>query len=160
MRGLSSRGPSLVSGPRSHLHMTTFVPVHLIVRRTHTSSCAGWPLLGLRVAGAMRGGTHGESIRRASRRTIARGRLGGALQHGSAMDVDRLDRADRRCVLGLGLRHRRNDRSRWHGRDDGRERYNLIDGRIAGALGVALLVSALLMWTNKRVESWFDSDLL
>jgi|tagenome__1003787_1003787.scaffolds.fasta_scaffold19374872_1 hypothetical protein len=38
--------------------------------------------------------------------------------------------------------------------------YNLIDGRIAGALGVALLVSALLMWTNKRVESWFDSDLL
>jgi hypothetical protein len=38
--------------------------------------------------------------------------------------------------------------------------YNLIDGRIVGALGVALLISALLMWSNKRVGSWFDSDLL
>lgn len=38
--------------------------------------------------------------------------------------------------------------------------YNLIDGRIAAALGVALLVSGLLMWANKRVGSWFDADLL
>ena len=38
--------------------------------------------------------------------------------------------------------------------------YNLIDGRIAGALGIALLVAAILMWANKRVDSWFDADLL
>lgn len=38
--------------------------------------------------------------------------------------------------------------------------YNLIDGRIAGALGVALLIVGLLMWTNKRSSSWFDADLL
>ena len=38
--------------------------------------------------------------------------------------------------------------------------YNLIDGRIVGSLGVALLVAGLLMWTNKRVGSWFDADLL
>ncbi len=38
--------------------------------------------------------------------------------------------------------------------------YNLIDGRIAGALGVALLVAGVLMWTNKRLGSWFDADLL
>jgi hypothetical protein len=38
--------------------------------------------------------------------------------------------------------------------------YNLIDGRIAGALGVTLLIAAVLMWANKRVGSWFDSDLL
>ena len=38
--------------------------------------------------------------------------------------------------------------------------YNLIDGRIVAALGVALLISAVLMWTNKRVGTWFDADLL
>jgi hypothetical protein len=38
--------------------------------------------------------------------------------------------------------------------------YNLIDGRIVAALGVALLLSAVLMWANKRVGSWFDADLL
>ena len=38
--------------------------------------------------------------------------------------------------------------------------YSLIDGRIVGALGVALLIAGLLMWANKRLDSWFDSDLL
>jgi hypothetical protein len=38
--------------------------------------------------------------------------------------------------------------------------YNLIDGRIVASLGVALLLSAVLMWGNKRVGSWFDADLL
>ena len=38
--------------------------------------------------------------------------------------------------------------------------YNLIDGRIAGAVGVALLIAGLLMLANKRRDSWFDSDLL
>ena len=38
--------------------------------------------------------------------------------------------------------------------------YNLIDGRIVAALGTALLISAVLMWANKRVGSWFDADLL
>jgi hypothetical protein len=38
--------------------------------------------------------------------------------------------------------------------------YNLIDGRIAGAIGVGLLIAGLLMWANRRRDSWFDSDLL
>jgi hypothetical protein len=38
--------------------------------------------------------------------------------------------------------------------------YNIVDGRIAGAIGVALLIVGLLMWSNKRWESWFDADLL
>src|SRR3954454_716094 len=38
--------------------------------------------------------------------------------------------------------------------------YNLVDGRIVGALGVALLIAGLLMWANRRLESWFDADLL
>jgi hypothetical protein len=38
--------------------------------------------------------------------------------------------------------------------------YNLIDGRIVAALGVALLLSAVLMCANKRLGSWFDADLL
>src|SRR3954466_3780305 len=38
--------------------------------------------------------------------------------------------------------------------------YNLVDGRIVGALGVALLIAGLLMWANHRLESWFDADLL
>src|SRR3954462_1291039 len=38
--------------------------------------------------------------------------------------------------------------------------YNLVDGRIVGALGVALLIAGLLMWANGRLESWFDADLL
>lgn len=38
--------------------------------------------------------------------------------------------------------------------------YSLTDGRIVGALGVALLVAGLIMWANRRLDSWFDSDLL
>ena len=38
--------------------------------------------------------------------------------------------------------------------------YNVVDGRIAGAIGLALLIAAALMWLNKRYESWFDADLL
>jgi hypothetical protein len=38
--------------------------------------------------------------------------------------------------------------------------YSLVDGRIVGALGVALLIAGLLMWANRRLESWFDADLL
>ena len=38
--------------------------------------------------------------------------------------------------------------------------YSLVDGRIVGALGVALLIAGLLMWSNRRLESWFDADLL
>jgi hypothetical protein len=38
--------------------------------------------------------------------------------------------------------------------------YSLVDGRIVGALGVALLVAGVIMWANRRLDSWFDSDLL
>src|SRR3954462_11805902 len=38
--------------------------------------------------------------------------------------------------------------------------YNLGDGASGGALGVALLIAGLLMWANRRLESWFDADLL
>lgn len=38
--------------------------------------------------------------------------------------------------------------------------YNMVDGRIVGALGVALLIAGLIMWANRRLDSWFDSDLL
>jgi hypothetical protein len=38
--------------------------------------------------------------------------------------------------------------------------YNLPDGRLAFGIGLALVIMAALMWTNKRVGSWFDSDLL
>ena len=38
--------------------------------------------------------------------------------------------------------------------------YNLPDGRIAAGIGLALAMMGLLMWANKRVGSWFDSDLL
>jgi hypothetical protein len=38
--------------------------------------------------------------------------------------------------------------------------YSLVDGRIVGALGVALLIAGLLMWANRRLDSWFDADLL
>jgi hypothetical protein len=38
--------------------------------------------------------------------------------------------------------------------------YNVPDGRIAGGIGLALLVVAVLMWANKRVGSWFDADVL
>jgi hypothetical protein len=38
--------------------------------------------------------------------------------------------------------------------------FNIADGRIVGALGVALLVAGLLMWANRRLDSWFDADLL
>jgi hypothetical protein len=38
--------------------------------------------------------------------------------------------------------------------------FNLPDGRIVMGIGFALFVAAVLMWANKRVESWFDADLL
>jgi len=38
--------------------------------------------------------------------------------------------------------------------------YSLVDGRIVGALGVGLLIAGLLMWANRRLDSWFDADLL
>jgi len=38
--------------------------------------------------------------------------------------------------------------------------YSLVDGRIVGALGVASLIAGLLMWVNRRLDSWFDADLL
>src|SRR4051794_38975114 len=38
--------------------------------------------------------------------------------------------------------------------------YSLGDGRIVGALGVALLIAGLLMWANRRLDSWVDPDLL
>jgi cellobiose-specific phosphotransferase system component IIC len=38
--------------------------------------------------------------------------------------------------------------------------FNVPDGRIVMGIGFALLVVAVLMWANKRVESWFDADLL
>jgi len=38
--------------------------------------------------------------------------------------------------------------------------YNLPDGRLAFGIGLALVIVAALMWANKRVGSWFDSDLL
>ena len=38
--------------------------------------------------------------------------------------------------------------------------FSLVDGRIVGALGVALLIAGLLMWAHRRLESWVDADLL
>lgn len=38
--------------------------------------------------------------------------------------------------------------------------YSLVDGRIVGALGIASLIAGLLMWVNRRLDSWFDADLL
>src|SRR5437764_745514 len=37
--------------------------------------------------------------------------------------------------------------------------YNMVDGRIVGALGVALLIAGLILWANRRVGTWFASDL-
>ena len=38
--------------------------------------------------------------------------------------------------------------------------FNVVDGRLAAGVGLALLIVAALMWANKRVGSWFDADLL
>ena len=38
--------------------------------------------------------------------------------------------------------------------------FQIPDGRLALGIGVALLLMGILMATNRRVGSWFDSDLL
>lgn len=38
--------------------------------------------------------------------------------------------------------------------------FQIPDGRVALAIGAALLLVGVLTWANKRVGSWFDADLL
>ena len=38
--------------------------------------------------------------------------------------------------------------------------FNVVDGRIVGAIGFALLLVGILMWANRRMGAWFDADLL